>query len=396
MLCGSTQLWPQPTGPVTLGSRSVSFFPQQLHFQTSAQEPARSLLVQSYASFNENIVSLTQKTEYWLQKSDIKQFIVEVSVTYSDQVRLQLATDESYNLTVRPSNDNLIATIQARTFFGARHGLETLSQLIWWDEYDEGGKLKVLKGASVQDAPAFAYRGLMLDTARNFMPVESIKRVLVGMASNKLNVFHWHVTDSQSFPLMAPSVPQLAKYGAYGPDLVYSPEDIRQLVRFANIRGIRVVMEVDTPAHAGNGWTWGPSEGLGELAVCVNERPWSLYCGEPPCGQLNPDNPNVYEILRKLYKDILELTGETEMFHLGGDEVNLECWAQHLQKSSKAYNYTDLHDLWGEFTQKALQKLNLANGGNQMDYVIVWSSNLSKRPYINRYIYYIIHPRIFL
>lgn len=342
--------------------------------------------MQSYANFNDNIVSLAQKTEYWLQKSDVKRFIVKVSVTHSDQVRLKIATDESYNLTVRPSDDNLVATIWAKTFYGARHGLETLSQLIWWDEYDEGGKLKVLKGATVQDAPAFPYRGLMVDTARNFMSVKSIERVLQGMAANKLNVFHWHITDSQSFPLMAPRVPQLAKYGAYGPDLVYSAEEVRYLVRFANVRGIRIVMEVDTPAHAGNGWTWGPSEGLGELAVCVNERPWSLYCGEPPCGQLNPENPNVYEILEKLYADILELTEENELFHLGGDEVNLECWAQHLQKSSKAYNYTDLHDMWGEFTQKALHRLKSANGGSSPDYVIVWSSDLSKRPYINRYV----------
>jgi len=42
--------------------------------------------------------------------------------------------------------------------------------------------------------------------------------------------------------------------------------------------------------------------GLGELAVCINERPWSLYCGEPPCGQLNPENPNVYDVLEKIYR----------------------------------------------------------------------------------------------
>lgn len=384
MLCGSTQLWPQPTGPVTLGSRSISFFHQQIHFETAAQQPAKALLEKSYAMFNENVVSMVQKTDYWLQESDIKKFLIKVYVADSDHVKLGLKTDESYNLTVRPVDDNLIASIKAKTFFGARHGLETLSQLIWWDEYEGGGILKVLKGASVQDAPAFAFRGVMLDTARNYMPVESIRKVFIGMAASKLNVFHWHITDSQSFPLVSPRVPQLAKHGAYGPDLVYTPEDVRDLVRFANELGIRVLLEVDVPAHAGFGWTWGPEEGLGELAVCVNEQPWSLYCGEPPCGQLNPSNPNVYDVLEKLYEDLLELSGESELFHLGGDEVNLECWGQYLQKSTRMYNYTDLHDLWGEFTEKALRRLQKANGGKKPDNVIVWSSNLSKRPYISK------------
>lgn len=124
---------------------------------------------------------------------------------------------------------------------------------------------------------------------------------------------------------------------------------------------------------------------MGDLAVCVNERPWSLYCGEPPCGQLNPENPHVYEILEKLYKDLLELSDEREVFHIGGDEVNLECWAQHMTKSNTAYNYTDLHDLWGEFTLKAIGRLTAANGGKKIPYIIVWSSELSKKPYIDKY-----------
>lgn len=135
-------------------------------------------------------------------------------------------------------------------------------------------------------------------------------------------------------------------------------------------------------------WTWGPEEGLGELAVCVNEKPWNLYCGEPPCGQLNPVNPKVYDVLEQIYKEIIEMTGETEIFHIGGDEVNLECWAEHLQKGSTRLekNYSDLHDLWGEYTLKALERLKRANNNSKIPHVIVWSSNLSKNPYATRYL----------
>lgn len=182
-----------------------------------------------------------------------------------------------------------------------------------------------------------------------------------------------------------------------------------ELIDFARIRGIRVIIEVDTPAHAGNGWTWGPDEGFGDLAVCVNERPWSVYCGEPPCGQLNPENPHVYDVLETLYGDLIDLGTDEEIFHLGGDEVNLECWSDSLVRSRKgpepvnsfktppASNYSDLHDLWGDFTLKALNRLMKARDtperkekrkdrkNDALKNIILWSSNLSRRPYLQKY-----------
>lgn len=386
MLCGSTQLWPQPTGPVTLGTRAVAFLFDQIRFEAHAEGGVRPFLERAFGLFRDNVRNLVRKSNNWTQSSEIDKFVIKANVIKRDN-KLKLATDESYSLTLKLAQRDLVGLINATTFFGARHALETLSQLIWWDEYASGGgMLKILKGASVHDAPAFPYRGLMVDTSRNFIPLENLKKVLVGMAANKLNVFHWHIADSQSFPFVSPRVPQMSRYGAYGPEMMYDAADVTDLVDFARVRGIRIVMEIDTPAHAGNGWTWGPHEGLGELAVCVNEQPWTLYCGEPPCGQLNPQNPNTYDVLEKLYKDILELSGENEIFHLGGDEVNLECWAHNLQWNGAYMNYTDLHDLWGDFTLKALQRLAKANGGKKPTHVIVWSSNLSKKPYTAKYL----------
>lgn len=388
MLCGSTQLWPQPTGPVTLSTSVVKLHPRKIELDTNNEEPIESLVRHAFTIFQTNIENLVLPGAVYEEAKDERRLIVRVNLTDAKnaEVRLRMKTDEGYNLTLNMMDEDMVANIQAATFFGARHGLETLSQLIWFDFDKTDGCLKILKAASVIDKPVFAYRGLLVDTSRNFMPVEHIKRVLVGMAANKLNVFHWHVSDSQSFPLEIPSVPLLAKYGAYSPDMLYTRLQVIDIVEYARVRGIRVVIEIDTPAHAGNGWTWGPQEGLGQLAVCVNARPWSLYCGEPPCGQLNPENPNVYNLLENLYRDVMEMSDENEIFHIGGDEVNLECWEQYLPKTSASYNYTDLHDLWGEFTLKALKRVEKANGGVLPEYVIVWSSNLSKRPYASKYI----------
>lgn len=205
--------------------------------------------------------------------------------------------------------------IRSRTFFGARHALASLQQMIWYD--DEVHALKILSKAIIEDAPKFRFRGLMLDTSRHYFSVESIKRTLIGMAHSKLNRFHWHITDSQSFPYVSRHYPELAQHGAYSTHEVYTVDDVRDVVEFARVRGIQVIPEIDAPAHAGNGWDWGPKKGLGELSMCINQQPWSFYCGEPPCGQLNPKNNNTYTILQKLYEELLELTGPTDYFHLG-------------------------------------------------------------------------------
>lgn len=182
----------------------------------------------------------------------------------------------------------------------------------------------------------------MLDTSRHYFSVETIKRILTGMSHVKLNHFHWHITDSQSFPFVSKQYPELAIYGAYSPKEVYTHEDVKNIVDFATIRGIKIHTELDVPAHSGNGWQWGSLKGLGDLSLCVNQQPWMSYCGEPSCGQMNPKNNNTYNILESLYEELLNLTKTTDYFHLGGDEVNFDCWRQHFKDE-------DLNELWCKF-----------------------------------------------
>lgn len=91
------------------------------------------------------------------------------------------------------------------------------------------------------------------------------------MAANKLNTFHWHITDTQSFPMNLESLPKMAFYGAYSSRQIYRAAEIRHLVEYGRLRGIRVLPEFDTPSHVGNGWQWTEKHGLGKVAVCVNQ-----------------------------------------------------------------------------------------------------------------------------
>ncbi|XP_061384327.1 probable beta-hexosaminidase fdl [Danaus plexippus] len=380
MLCASTQLWPQPTGPVSLATASVHVRSSGFSLQVISS-PSREVtenLNDAFQLMRDDLKILEKNAGVENRRSDSgtpRDVVVRVAVNGSADPRMRQDTDETYKLSLRPSGKSLVADITAHSFCGARHGFETLSQLVWLDPYAES--LLILEAATVDDGPRFRYRGLLLDTARNFFPVTDILRTIDAMGACKLNTFHWHVSDSQSFPLRLNSAPQLAQHGAYGPGAIYTTDDVRAIVRRARLRGIRVLIEVDAPAHVGRAWSWGPPAGLGHLAHCVEVEPWSTYCGEPPCGQLNPRNPHVYSLLEQIYAEIIQLTEVDDIFHLGGDEVSERCWAQH-------FNDTDPMELWFEFTRRAMSSLERANGGKLPDLTLLWSSRLTHTPYLER------------
>lgn len=379
MLCASTQLWPQPTGPVSLATSAlpVSADIFTLEVEASPSDAVTSHLRAAFELLREDLRALNGDLPGPPVPPAVRRVLVRVYVNGSSDPRLRLTTDESYRLSGRVHGDHLEYSVSARSFCGARHGFETLSQLTWVDPYAGGGTLLMLAAASVEDAPRFRYRGLLLDTARNYFPVDDLLRTVDAMAANKMNTFHWHATDSQAFPLRLDSAPQLADHGAYSPGAVYTPDDVRRVVRRAALRGVRVVVEVDAPAHVGRAWEWGPAAGLGALAHCVELQPWSDYCGEPPCGQLNPRNEHVYDLLERIYGELLALTGVDDVFHLGGDEVSERCWTEH-------YNDTDPVELWLEFTRRALRRLERANGGRAPELTLLWSSRLTRAPYLER------------
>lgn len=415
MTCGTPKIWPMPTVQTIVSKNSLTFLTDNmnLNIDTKYVEVDR-LLKDAYAIFlnelnmmvkigtdetssqpdnnnNREIPSTSDDKSHRTNNNnnngkdrtkkncDIQKFNIKIIVNKLSGIHLHMDMDESYNITVSSSSDNTATTnvrIYAKSFFGARHALTTLQQLIWYD--DEDNLLRILSSAQIVDEPKFRYRGIMLDTSRHYFSVNAIKRTLVGMSHSKLNRFHWHITDSQSFPYVSKHYPQLAKYGAYSTKEVYTSDDIKEIVEFARPRGIQIIPEIDAPAHAGNGWDWGTKHGLGELSLCINQQPWNFYCGEPPCGQLNPKNNNTYMILQKLYAELLELTGPTDYFHLGGDEVNLDCWAQY-------FNDTDLRGLWCDFMLQAFSRLKLANNNLAPRIVSVWSSGLTNSPCLSRH-----------
>lgn len=150
--------------------------------------------------------------------------IITINILNNDR-KPTLTTKENYNLEIVGSVNTVFVNISSETFFGTRHALETLSQLIWYDTVDQ--TLKIVHDLIIEDSPVFPHRGLMIDTARTYFPVNLLHKAVDGMAASKLNVLHLHLTDITSFPIILPNNPGFAEAGAYSSEMVYTPNDIK-------------------------------------------------------------------------------------------------------------------------------------------------------------------------
>ncbi|VVD03244.1 unnamed protein product [Leptidea sinapis] len=387
-------LWPRPV-TAALSLQTVKIHPNYIRFDLiDAPVETREVLAKMTQVATANLLD-----ECDGNVTDLVETPVVVYITIkSSNLELSWNTDEHYILDVQSKDANIAVHIVAETIYGARHGLETFTQLVTSDKSDFSAQsscgLRLVSGAKIRDKPVYPHRGLMLDTARNFIPMDDIKRMIDGMAATKLNVFHWHVTDSQSFPFESTRVPQFTRYGAYSSYEIYTTEEVRDLISYAQVRGVKVVIEIDAPAHAGNGWQWGKEYGFGDLAVCVNSKTWRSQCIQPPCGQLNPANHHMYRILQELYRDIAETLPKPSLFHMGGDEVFLSCWnssqeiVSYMKDKGYDTNVEGFMKLWGEFHKKALQIWDeeLLHTRQPEQPVMLWSSELTQPNVIQKYL----------
>ncbi|EPE29569.1 (Trans)glycosidase [Glarea lozoyensis ATCC 20868] len=222
--------------------------------------------------------------------------------------------DESYNLTISTNGDARITAVSA---VGILHALETFTQLFYLHS-SGNGLYTNMAPVAISDAPKFAHRGMNLDVARNWYPVQDIKRTIDALAMNKFNRMHIHITDSQSWPIEIPALPELAAKGAYQTGLSYSPKDIQDIQIYGILRGIEIFLEFDMPGH-----TTAISLAYPNLIAAANAHPWDTYCAEPPCGSLKLNEPAVDQFLDTLWNDLLpRISPYSSYFHTGGDEVN--------------------------------------------------------------------------
>ena len=272
--------------------------------------------------------------------------LVDVSLKIADaNAPLQQGVDESYTLDITASSQTIAIT--APTVWGALHAFTTLQQIIISN--GRGGFI-VEQPVAITDEPLYPYRGVMIDTGRNYISVPKIKEQIDGMALSKLNVLHWHLDDAQSWPVQINTYPEMTR-DAYSPSEVYTHAIFKDIISYANARGVRIIPEIDMPGHAASGWQQiDPS-----IVACANSwwsnDNWPLHTAvEPNPGQLEILNDKTYEVVGKIYEELSGVFTD-DFFHVGGDELQTGCY--NLSKittewfaanSSRGYN--DLLQYW--------------------------------------------------
>ena len=231
---------------------------------------------------------------------------------------------ESYTLDVTPSGATIVASDSAGLFYGRL----TLDQLI-----DVGGPIRAIH---IEDAPRFRYRGMHLDVARHFMPVEFVKRYIDLMSRYKLNTFHWHLTDDQGWRIEIQKYPRLTEVGGCRKETVfdrgakvgdgtphcgfYTQNQVRDVIAYAKARYVTIVPEIEMPGHAKAALaaypelacTPGPFEvrttwGVDEDVFCPKEETFRFI-------------EDVLDEVSKLFPG--------PYVHVGGDEVPKTRWRQ--------------------------------------------------------------------
>ena len=247
-----------------------------------------------------------------------------------------LGDDESYTLDATPEGAHLSAT----TVTGALRGMETFLQLI-----APGLDGFAIPSIRIEDRPRFPWRGLMMDVARHWMPVEVVLRNLDAMAAVKLNVFHWHLSDDQGFRVESKLFPKLHQAGSDG--LFYTQAEVQEVVDYARDRGIRVIPEFDMPGHT-TSWLVGMPELASAPGPYEIQRRWGIF--QPT---LDASRENTYRVLDGFLGEMAALFPD-RYFHIGGDEIEDTQWkaSSAIQTFAREHKLADSHALHTYFNQR--------------------------------------------
>ncbi|MDT0327528.1 beta-N-acetylhexosaminidase [Nocardiopsis lambiniae] len=243
---------------------------------------------------------------------------------------------EGYRLIVDDEGAIVIGNDPAGVFYGA----QTLRQLLPAAAHRDapiGDTDWTLPAVGVTDAPRFGWRGLMLDTARHFVPKREVLRYIDLLALHKLNVLHLHLSDDQGWRVEIRRYPKLTEKASWrtrsqlgnprpGEEPVfeerphggfYTQDDIREIVAHAAARHITVIPEIDVPGHSQAAIHAHPE--LGEVGEIPVGQRWGIF------DEVLAVTDEVLEFYRNVIDELLELF-PSEYFHVGGDECPKTQW----------------------------------------------------------------------
>ena len=247
-------------------------------------------------------------------------------------------------------NKNFVL-IKGASVKGVIHAVYSFLQLLPRSQGILDDKLSCV---SIKDVPKFQWRGLLLDCSRHFMQIEFVKRYIDLLAFHKMNVLHWHLTEDQGWRIQIKKYPKLTEIGAYRIEKdgstyggFYTQQQIKELVLYANQRGVTVVPEIELPGHClaalaaypQYSCTGGPFEVETDWGVFKE-----IYCA---------GNEQTFNFIHNILDEVIELF-PGEYIHIGGDEVPKYRWKRcdKCKKRMMEESIKDVDELQSYFIQR--------------------------------------------
>jgi hexosaminidase len=265
--------------------------------------------------------------------------------------------------------------LEANDYSGIVRGLSTLIQLIKKASSDSSLYEIAHLPIVINDSPRYPFRGLMLDTARRYFSIDSIKEVIDAMSAAKFNVLHWHLVDDDSFPMVLDSYPDIAANGAFSSDRIYSKAMMADVVSYASKLAIRVIPEFDNPGHVR---AVGLDPAFKDIVRCFG-KDWAntvpnayKIIGGPPTGVLDPSYDLTYELLTGILTDMDSIFPDSYV-HLGGDEVFTSCFNENPDIINYM-NENGIKDYSGLLIFYFAKVRDMLTGINSQKKAIYWSN----------------------
>lgn len=279
--------------------------------------------------------------------------------------------EEAYSLSV---NEKRIL-IKAPRASGVFYGVQTLRQLlpVQVENTDPSMISRYqtweVPGVEINDYPRFQYRGLHLDVARHFFPVEFVKKYIDLLATYKMNRFHWHLTEDQGWRIEIKQYPKLTEIGAWRDSTLignygsgkydgirhggfYTQEQVKEVVQYAADRQVTIIPEIEMPGHSSAALAAYPELGCFDKEYHVTST-WGvfedIYCPKE----------ETFEFLENVLDEVMELFPGTYI-HIGGDEAPKKQWEESpiAQEVIKREGLADEHELQSYFIQRIEKYLN--------------------------------------
>lgn len=276
-----------------------------------------------------------------------------------DRANDQTLGNEGYKINISPGHIQILADKEAGFFYAIQSLLQLLPAEIYSNKIVYKNEWSV-PAVTITDIPQYEYRGLHLDVGRHLYPVSFIKKYIDLMSMQKMNRFHWHLTEDQGWRIEIKKHPKLTEIGSMRKETIinrysstipgiydgtpyggfYTQEEIKEIVSYAKERYITIIPEVDLPGHMLAALTTYPELGCTGGPYEVGTR-WGIY-DDVLCG----GNENIYPFIEDVLLEVFKLF-PGEYVHIGGDECPKMRWKScpKCQSKIKELKLKDEHEL---------------------------------------------------